>query len=48
MPYLQKFKEMKKQKMENLNIKVPGSMPFHPFDQGCLENFKMIYYNTNE
>jgi len=47
-PYINKFKELKKEKMENLNIKVPGSMPFHPFDMGCLQNFRYVYFNNVE
>jgi hypothetical protein len=56
--YLSNFKVMRKNKMENLNIAIPGSMPFHPFDMGNLflflscigviENFKMVYKNKIE
>jgi len=46
MPYLKKFKDTKKLKLESLNIRVPASMPFHPFDLGVIDNLKMIYYNN--
>jgi hypothetical protein len=44
--YLAKFKEIKKTHLENMNIRVPGSMPFHPFDLGFLNNLK-AFYNSN-
>jgi len=40
--YMEKFKELKKRRMENLNINIPGTLPFHPFDMGIIQNWKFV------
>ena len=47
-PHLRIFKDLKKSKLESLNIKIKDSTPFHPFDLGIIENFKCVYYNSKE
>jgi hypothetical protein len=48
LPYIVKYKEMKKVRMETMGIKVTYNIPFAPFDMGIKENLKFIYYNKRE
>jgi hypothetical protein len=34
--------------MENMNIKVPNSMPFHPFDMGLIQNIKFVIFTNKQ
>lgn len=47
-PYISKFKELKRARIINSNISIPTNMPFHPFDMGFIQNWKFVYYSDKE
>lgn len=48
LPYLHKFKEMRREFLEKKSIKIPATMPNHPFDCGLKKNIRFVYYNSKQ